>query len=140
MRRQQPTTAQLYEALSERADLWQQHDDAQPEPASSSKQAADSTDAAAADAALPGSSSLSPSRTRHQLLLLQHALFPLTRSCQQGNAALRDDDLRPHAAPKAKQLYDMLVRPCRGFALLTPAAVWCFQQCQLIVHDSLARA
>lgn len=58
---------------------------------------------------MPGSSSLPALRTRHQLLLLQHALFPLTRSCQQGDAGLRDDDLRPHASPKAKQLYDTLV-------------------------------
>lgn len=46
---------------------------------------------------------------RHQLMLLQQALFPLTRSrlCE---AVLRDDDLRPHAEPKAKQLYETLVR------------------------------
>lgn len=131
MRREQPTTAQLYEALSERADLWQQQDDAQTDPASSSKQPATGTAAAAAaDAALPGSSLLSPSRTRHQLLLLQHALFPLTRSCQQGDAALRDDDLRPHAPPKAKQLYDTLVtgvRQCPWYMLNpegTPRLLW----------------
>jgi hypothetical protein len=42
------------------------------------------------------------------LLLLQQALFPLTRS-QQADAALADDDLRPHATPKAKEIYDTLV-------------------------------
>jgi hypothetical protein len=43
-------------------------------------------------------------------VLLQHALFPLTRSLQQGEGALHDDDLRPHASPKAKQVYETLVR------------------------------
>jgi hypothetical protein len=51
----------------------------------------------------------SPRARRHQLLLLQQALFPLTRSQHHGEAGLRDDDLRPHANPKAKQVYDTLV-------------------------------
>lgn len=110
MKRQQPTTAQLYGALSERADIWQQHDECQPVPACSSKDHAHIT--GTVGAAVPGSSSFPTSRKRHQLLLLlQHALFPLTRSCQPGDAGLRDDDLRPHASPKAKQLYDALVGP-----------------------------
>lgn len=73
---------------------------------------------AAASSAAPGSSDGhagaagdSTSIKQHQLLLLQQALFPLTRSQHKGEGGvLRDDDLRPHAAPKAQQVYDTLVR------------------------------
>lgn len=47
------------------------------------------------------------SKQRH-LQLLQHALYPLTR-CPKKGKELPDDDLCPHAEPKAKQVYDKLV-------------------------------
>jgi hypothetical protein len=56
----------------------------------------------------PLGASASQAHGRHQLLLLQQALFPLTRS-NKAAAALGDDDLRPHATPKAKEIYDTLV-------------------------------
>jgi hypothetical protein len=56
----------------------------------------------------------STTNARLQLLRLQHALCPLSRSvaAAQGGASalLHEDDLKPHAAPKAKQVYDTLVR------------------------------
>lgn len=74
------------------------------------------------------SASASSTTRRNQLLLLQQALFPLTHS-PRSDAASTEHDLRPHAEPKAKQLYETLVgrllqqpRVCRVFAPWCPCA------------------
>lgn len=147
MQRQLTTTRQLVEALTERAALWHDHSSEHHvaiSPTTSQQQALSSSPAKATGspqqprpevvplaandvsaspfaAAARGYLSASASSTtrRSQLLLLQQALFPLTHS-PRDNAASSEHDLRPHAEPKAKQLYETLV----GWLLQQTSVCW----------------
>lgn len=79
-----------------------------PAPAGTAAAAGFSSSSLSHPGAIPLGSSPSQAHGRRQLLLLQQALFPLTRS-HKADAGLGDDDLQPHATPKAKEIYDTLV-------------------------------
>lgn len=150
MQRQLTTSRQLVEALTERAALWHDHSSehhvaispTNTQPLSSSPAKATGSpqqprpevvplaanDASASPFAVAAggylSASASSTTRRNQLLLLQQALFPLTHS-PRSDAASTEHDLRPHAEPKAKQLYETLVKKIqhRPWYMLAPEGI-----------------